>query len=147
MEYLQLLSTTCFPLFYSYFSWGSFGSRYLRIDQVKFVEGRPYHFKGCLPQILLGPFLNTLTHLRYPFTTFVEFRNEVCYIGVTDDVVNSNYKNSNYLPAAPQTIEYSSLGPSTAFICGFIWVYKRGLKLLVTRKQPFENYDWNVKML
>ena len=27
---------------------------------------RPYHFnffKGCLPQILLGPFLNTLTHL------------------------------------------------------------------------------------
>ena len=28
--------------------------------------GRPYHFnffKACLPQILLGPFLNTLTHL------------------------------------------------------------------------------------
>ena len=28
--------------------------------------GRPYHFKfskGCLPQILLGPFLNTLTQL------------------------------------------------------------------------------------
>ena len=28
--------------------------------------GRPYHFnffKGCLPQILLGPFLNTLTHI------------------------------------------------------------------------------------
>ena len=26
---------------------------------------RPYHFKsfkGCLPQILLGPFLNTLSH-------------------------------------------------------------------------------------
>ena len=36
----------------------------------KFVEdslclGRPYHlklFKGCLPQILLGPLSNTLTH-------------------------------------------------------------------------------------
>ena len=30
-------------------------------------SGRPYHFKlfkGCLPQILLGPFLNTLTHLN-----------------------------------------------------------------------------------
>ena len=29
--------------------------------------GRPYHFeffKSCLPQILLGSFLNTLTHLR-----------------------------------------------------------------------------------
>ena len=32
--------------------------------------GRPYHFKffkGCLPQILLGPFLNTLTHLSSTF--------------------------------------------------------------------------------
>ena len=27
-------------------------------DQVKF-------FKGCVPQILLGPFLNTLTHMIY----------------------------------------------------------------------------------
>ena len=28
--------------------------------------GRPHHykfFKGCIPQVLLGPFLNTLTHL------------------------------------------------------------------------------------
>ena len=42
---------------------------YSRMDQVKFVEDnlceiwRPYHFKffkGCLPHILLGPFLNTL---------------------------------------------------------------------------------------
>ena len=33
-----------------------FGSKYSRIDQVKF-------FKGCLLQILVGPFLNTLTHL------------------------------------------------------------------------------------
>ena len=32
--------------------------------------GRPYHFKiskGCLPQILLGPFLNTLTNLFVNF--------------------------------------------------------------------------------
>ena len=54
------------------------GEKYSRMDQVKFVEdildecvvcwGRPYHFKffkGCLPQILLGPFLNTLTQLTY----------------------------------------------------------------------------------
>ena len=36
---------------------------------------RPYHlksFKGCLPQILLGPFLNTLTHLC--FTEAIECR-------------------------------------------------------------------------
>ena len=32
--------------------------------------GKPYHFilfKGCLPQILLGPFMNTLTHLLHYF--------------------------------------------------------------------------------
>ena len=34
----------------------TFGTKYSRMDQVKF-------FKGCLPQILLGPFLNALTHL------------------------------------------------------------------------------------
>ena len=37
------------------------------MDQAKFVEdSRPYpfkFFKGCLPQILLGPFLNTLSHI------------------------------------------------------------------------------------
>ena len=46
------------------------------MDQVKFVEDNlrdmiclssPYHFKffkGCLQQILTGPLLNTLTHLK-----------------------------------------------------------------------------------
>ena len=33
-----------------------YGSSYSRIDQARF-------FKGCLPQMLLGPFLNTLTHM------------------------------------------------------------------------------------
>ena len=31
-------------------------------------KSRPYHFnffKDCLPQILFGPFLNTLTHINY----------------------------------------------------------------------------------
>ena len=47
----------------------AFGSRHSRMEQLKFVEdwlSRPYHFKffkGCLPQILLGPFLNSWTHL------------------------------------------------------------------------------------
>ena len=31
------------------------------MDQVKF-------FKGCLLQILLGPFLNTLSHIEYLFS-------------------------------------------------------------------------------
>ena len=33
-----------------------FGTKYSRMDQVKF-------FKSCLPQILLGSFLNTLSYL------------------------------------------------------------------------------------
>ena len=54
-----------------------FGSRYLKMDQVKFVEDSIWKvwsddhfkfFKGCLPQILLGPFLNTLTHLAKAIT-------------------------------------------------------------------------------
>ena len=55
-------------------------TRYSGMNQVKFVEtafkkfegvwsasSRPYHFKyfkGGLPQILLGPFLNTLSHIN-----------------------------------------------------------------------------------
>ena len=52
-----------------FFSSAVFGSRYSRVNQVKFVEdslSRRYHFKfikGCLPHILLGPFFNTLTLL------------------------------------------------------------------------------------
>ena len=39
-------------------TWPWIGSRCLRMDQVTFVE-------GCLPQILLCPFLNTLTQLLH----------------------------------------------------------------------------------
>ena len=42
------------------------GTKYSRIDQEKFVEDRPHHlkfFNGCLPQILPGPFLNTLPQI------------------------------------------------------------------------------------
>ena len=54
------------------------------MNQVKFVDdqikckiwsGRPHRFKffqGCLPQTLLGPFLNTLTH------TSLLFPSECC---------------------------------------------------------------------
>ena len=40
------------------------------MDQVKFVEDRPYYLKFCegyLAHILLGPFLNTLTKLSLVF--------------------------------------------------------------------------------
>ena len=49
------------------------------MDRVTFVEDslyhfRPYHFKfskRCLPQILLGPDLNTLTHLQIPLRKLI----------------------------------------------------------------------------
>ena len=38
-------------------------TKYSRMDQVKFVEDSRFNFfKGCLPQILLGP-LNILSHM------------------------------------------------------------------------------------
>ena len=53
-----------------YFKASIYEAKYSRMDQVKSVAdnclGRPYHFKsfqGCLPQSLLGPFLNTLPHI------------------------------------------------------------------------------------
>ena len=57
----------------------TFGTKYSRMDQVEFVEDILYKyegiwsvmrlylfkfFKGCLPQVLLGPFLNTLSHFK-----------------------------------------------------------------------------------
>ena len=55
-----------------------FGTEYSRMNQVKFAEDSPWIwrdlvclsfklFKGCLPQILLGQFLNTLAHLKKLF--------------------------------------------------------------------------------
>ena len=50
----------------------SFGTKYSGMDQVKYVEVSltllsvtllNQTFKGCLSQILHGPFLNTLSHL------------------------------------------------------------------------------------
>ena len=54
--------------------------------------GRPFHFKffkGCLPQILLGPFLNTLTYifanpmrlLKESKHSHVEFFSRTWYVG------------------------------------------------------------------
>ena len=66
------------------------GTRYSRIDQEKLVENSlykiwkdmvclstPYHakrFEGCLPQILLGPFLNILTQMIWQKSNVVSTR-------------------------------------------------------------------------
>ena len=43
-----------------------YGSRYSRVDQVKFVED-----SLCGSQILLGPFLNILTHMKIDSNQFI----------------------------------------------------------------------------
>ena len=46
--------------------WPELGIVLKKNKSLYFLLSRPYHFKffkGCLPQILLGPFLNTLTKL------------------------------------------------------------------------------------
>ena len=49
------------------------GRQRLKIRSDMICLSRPYHFKifkGCLPQILLGPFLNTCSHLG-PCDTYI----------------------------------------------------------------------------
>ena len=49
--------------------------------------GRPYHFKffkDCLPQILLGPFLKTLTHIVFLMLNGVHTSNPVESLNPSD---------------------------------------------------------------
>ena len=43
------------------------GAKYSRMDEVKFVETAFKKFEGCLPQISLGPFLNTLSQVYFSY--------------------------------------------------------------------------------
>ena len=71
---------------------------------------RPYHFKffkGCLPQILLGPFLNTLTHIviffRRHFAKCWSKKWEVLYMLTTyikNAEPSSHVVLNNYSPKA-----------------------------------------------
>ena len=67
--------------------------KHSRFSHRHLALGRPYpfkFFKGCLPQILLGPFLNTLSHLllqKQPQEVF-------CKIGV---LKNSSVSQSLFL--------------------------------------------------
>ena len=49
-------------------------SKIYRRQPLKNLKGYPYKFfKGCLPQILLDPFLNTLPHPFYIEMWFLKF--------------------------------------------------------------------------
>ena len=81
------------------------------MDQVKFVEDclcRPYSFKlfeGCLPQILLNRFLNTLSHiwkeenLHDVSAKFDVYMSTLVYFAHTAvNVVHINYMETFLLP-------------------------------------------------
>ena len=66
----------------------SYGSKYWR----KYCLSRPYHFKflrGCLPQILLSPFLNTLTHIVVFLQLIFIFFEDNCFITINPFLVTS----------------------------------------------------------
>ena len=74
MERSRFCWTVSILLLNEYFPGWSYRAKYSKMHQVKFVEDSllkiwsdmvcPLQiFKGCLPQILLGPFLNTLPHI------------------------------------------------------------------------------------
>ena len=46
-----------------------YGTKYSGMDQVKC-------FKGCLSQILLGPFLNTLSYMTYIYSNLSDIRKD-----------------------------------------------------------------------
>ena len=89
------------------------GSKYSRIDQVKLVEdslqniwrdmiclSRAYPFKffeSCLPEILVGPFLNTLFHIiiSKPFVTLSH--SSFVTIVQTSKQLCENMKNIGYM--------------------------------------------------
>ena len=71
------------------------------MDQIKFVEdslsdmvclSRPYHFKffkSCISQILLGPFLNTLTQIPgQPLHTKNHLRNILDRITASSNLID-----------------------------------------------------------
>ena len=58
---IYFVTAAIFSFFYVNYLFNNYilyETEYSRIDQVNF-------FKGCLPQILLGPFLNTLSHMLH----------------------------------------------------------------------------------
>ena len=59
-----------------------YGTKYSRIDQVRFVEdSKSYHFKffkGCASQISLGPFLNTLFYIFSEADKFKSLTSYIC---------------------------------------------------------------------
>ena len=88
-------------------------------------------FKGCLPQILLGPFLNTLTHVK---------------VACAVDLSHSNYLNQKACMDAKSGTKYIT-NFNTLLILEFKYYNKKNLnqtKFIKQKQkhQPKNNYVW-----
>ena len=69
------------------------------MNQVNFVEDRPYHFKffkDCLPQNLLGLFLNTLSQINSCQTLKKLTRTDLHFQNVHLVILAFEYKQLHY---------------------------------------------------
>ena len=83
-----ILVFPCFPVSWNIFC-GTQGNIDINWSMCTKCLSRPYHFKffkGCLPQILLGPFMNMLTHgevVSLEGRDLERFPNFKCFPGVS----------------------------------------------------------------
>ena len=94
------------------------GTKYSRVDQVKFVDclSRPYpfkFFKGCFPQISLGPLLNTFSYLKWRYDSSTQvcniqsaIKNNHCQCFVLWNIVESSCEYLYFPPILARKIRH-----------------------------------------
>ena len=78
---------------------------------------RPYHFKlieGCLPQILLGPFFNTLSHSSYSYQVIKAIVTTLYQWNYSSSVTWANAKHSK-TNRLQETIKYKTSEECTQY--------------------------------
>ena len=93
-----------------------------KLEGIWFALGRPYPFKflkGCIPQILLGPFLNTLSHMYFQLLPCVQW----LFLNLTEEVVLRSFSGMALLKNFAKftgkqhfrTLLFNPFWPSLAF--------------------------------
>ena len=74
----------------------------LKNDCIEVIRSAKF-FKGCLPQILLGPFLNTLTHFYYVPNKYKFFEDQDP--PMMNDGIKSKIQQKNLLSNMLRTVK------------------------------------------
>ena len=104
-----------------------FGTKYSRMDQAKL-------FKSCFPQILLGPFLNTLFHLLRKFFLVKTYRLH-CIMNFPHQI--KIYSTKFFLPCS--TVNESR--NSSESVCSLIH------SAMLVSKQRMEKRHWKFQYI